>query len=136
MNKEIVSKLEYVKIPLSNYYGVYHLNGGINDINIEFILDTGASESMISKNVLDRITEKGNYNVDHLEGGYYSLADGSNVFCERINIKTMMIGGYTIRDVVFGIMPTETDNLLGRNVLDQFKKWTVNKNLNELTLVK
>ncbi len=48
----------------------------------------------------------------------------------------MKIGNHTVYNVVFGIMPNETDNLLGKNVLDKYKRWSVNKNLNELTLVR
>ena len=54
----------------------------------------------------------------------------------RSRIKTMKIGYHTVNNIVFGIMPTETDNLLGKNVLDKYKRWSVNKNLNELTLVR
>jgi hypothetical protein len=54
LNQDILSKLEHLKIPLSNYYGVYHLNGKINNSSIVFILDSGASETMISQSELSR----------------------------------------------------------------------------------
>ncbi len=136
LNKEIEANHDYIIIPLSNYYGVYHLDGEINNISVEFILDTGASESIISKKLLVQIQEKSNTNIRYLEKGYYILADGSEVYCDRISIKFMKIGNHTIHNVVFGIMPNETESLLGKNVLDKYKRWSVNKNLNELTLVK
>lgn len=133
LNKNIISKFEYLKIPLKNYSEAYYLEGEINNLSIGFILDTGASESMISRNELSRITSLNN-NIRHLKGQIYTLADGSNIFCERIHVKVMKIGDYTINNVTFGVMPSETDNLLGKNVLDKFIKWSINKN--ELILVK
>jgi len=136
LNKEIESSNNHLTIPLSNYLGSYHLDAEINNKKINFILDTGASESIISKKVMLMIQEVSNTNITHLEKGYYVLADGSIVNCNRINIKSMKIGNHIIQNVIFGIMPNETDNLLGKNVLDKYKRWSVNKNLNELTLTK
>lgn len=135
VNKEIEANNEHIRIPLSNYLGSYHLDAEINEIDIDFILDTGASESIISNNIMAQIQRTSNDNITHLEKSYYILADGSQVYCDRINIKTMKIGNHIIQNVIFGIMPNETDNLLGKNVLDKYKRWSVNKNLNELTLV-
>lgn len=134
VNKNIISKLEYLKIPLTSYYETYYLEGEINNVSVDFILDTGASESIISQGELSRVTELGSNNIKHLRGETYTLADGSTIYCERISIKEMKIGGYTINNVTFGVMPNETDNLLGNNVLNKFKKWSINKD--ELILVK
>lgn len=137
LNQDILSKLEHLKIPLSNYYGVYHINGKINNSSINFILDSGASETMISQSQLSRITKYSkNDNITYLDEMYYSLADGSNVFCKRIRVSEMEIGNYKVNNVVVAIMPKETDNLLGRNVLDKFKSWHIDKDRKELTLVK
>ena len=137
LNKNILSELQHIKIPLSNYYGVYHIEGEINNFPITFILDSGASETIISQAELTQITKsvKTN-NITYLEGMYYNLADGSNVFCNRISVSEMEIGNYKINDVIIAIMPNETDNLLGRNVLDKFKTWHIDKDKKELTLTK
>lgn len=137
LNQNILSRLEHLKIPLSNYYGVYHINGKINNSSINFILDSGASETMISKSELSRITKYSkNDNITYLDGMYYNLADGSNVFCERVRVLEMEIGNYTVSNVVVAIMPKQADNLLGRNVLDKFKSWHIDKDKKELTLIK
>jgi len=136
INRKIESNLEYITIPLTNYFGSYRLDGEINSIEINFILDSGASESILSEGLLYRLQELSIDNIDYLEKGNYILADGSEVLCDRIRIKTMKIGDHTINNIVFGIMPTETDHLLGKNILDKYKRWSVNKNLNQLTLVK
>jgi len=137
LNKNILSELQHIKIPLSNYYGVYHIKGEINNSPITFILDSGASETIISQTALTQINKslKTN-NITYLEGMYYNLADGSNVFCDRINVSEMEIGNYKIKDVIIAIMPNETDNLLGKNVLDKFKTWHIDKDKKELTLTK
>lgn len=137
INQDILSKLEHLKIPLSNYYGVYHINGKINNSSINFILDSGASETMISQSELSRITRYSkNDNITYLDGMYYNLADGSNVFCKRIRISEIELGGYKINNVVIAVMPNKSDNLLGRNVLDKFKSWNIDKDKKELTLIK
>lgn len=135
LNRNIEANHSYIRIPLTNSFGSYQLNGDINGIDINFILDSGASESIISEGLLYRLQELSIDNISYLEKGYYILADGSEVYCERIRVKTMKIGDHTVNNVVFGIMPTETDNLLGKNVLDKYKRWSVNKRRNELTLV-
>jgi clan AA aspartic protease (TIGR02281 family) len=137
LNQDILSKLEHLKIPLSSYYGVYHINGKINNSSISFILDSGASETVISESVLSRITKYSkNDNIKYLDGAYYNLADGSNVFCKRIRVSEMQIGDYSINNIIIAIMPKDTENLLGKNVLDKFKSWHIDKNKKELTLVK
>lgn len=137
LNKNILSELQNIKIPLSNYYGVYHIEGAINNFPFTFILDSGASETIISQAELTQITKplKTN-NITYLEGMYYNLADGSNVFCDRISVSEMEIGNYKVNDVIIAIMPNETDNLLGKNVLDKFKTWHIDKDKKELTLTK
>ena len=136
LSKNIESNTEHITIPLTNNFGSYRLDAEINDLSINFIFDTGASESILNQGLLYRLQELSFDNIDYLQKGNYILSDGSEVYCERIRIKKMKIGDHIINNVIFGIMPTETDNLLGKNVLDKYKRWSVNKNLNELTLVK
>ncbi len=136
LSKKIESDLEHNTVVLNNYSGAYHLKGLINHIETEFILDTGASESVISKNDLTKIQEVSTANIIHLEKGLYTMADGSIVLCDRIEIDSLKIGQDYIDNIVFGVMTKDTDNLLGKNVLDKFRRWSVNKRLNELTLIK
>ena len=136
LNKKIEANDTHFKIPLTNDFGSYRLAGEINNVAVNFILDSGAEESILTENLLLKIQEMTFDNIQYLPKGSYILADGSEVYCQRINIRSMKIGEHVVMNVVFGIMPANTDCLLGKNVLDRYKRWSVNKNLNELTLVR
>ena len=138
VNQDILSKLEHIKIPLSNYYGVYHIRGKINNTSIDFILDSGASETMISESEISKVIKfsTNNKNISYLDGDYFNLADGSYVFCERIKLAEMEIGSHKVENVTIAIMPGNSDALLGRNVLDKFESWHIDKRKRILTLTK
>ena len=64
VDKKTESNHEYITIPLTNNFDSYRLNGEINSIEINFILDSGASESVLSEGLLYSLQE---LSIDNIE---------------------------------------------------------------------
>ncbi|WAC02976.1 retroviral-like aspartic protease family protein [Lacinutrix neustonica] len=97
----------------------------------------GASEISISLNLEDDLISKGLLKKeDYIESGLYRIADGSIISCRRIIIKELKVGNFTIKNVVASIGFKESPLLLGKSFLDNFKKWSIDNDLQLLILEK
>lgn len=98
----------------------------INDLKeIDFIFDTGASETTITADVVSvLIRQKIISKDDFLPGKSYKLADGSIVKSPRFIIKKLEIGNEIFNNVEATIVSSQSDPLLGQNILKRFKKVT------------
>ncbi len=118
---------------------VYEIPIKINNVlNINFIMDTGASELFITADViLTLLRTRTITDSDILDGGYYTDAQGNVNYNVRFNIKEIEIGGYKITNVAAGIADKlEANNLLGQNVLIQLKKFTIDFENETFTIIK
>jgi hypothetical protein len=108
-----------------------------NVLNINFLMDTGASELFLTADViLTLIRTRTITEDDILEGGYYTDAQGNVNYNVRFNIKEIEIGGYKIPNVAAGVADKlEANNLLGQNVLIQLKKFTIDYENETFTIV-
>jgi hypothetical protein len=111
------------KVKIIDKNGIKTIPVKINGLpEIDFILDTGASETLVTADVvltmlrLKLITEK-----DFLPGETYILADGSEVKSKRFNINNLEVGGVNFTNVSAAIGNVHGEPLLGQNVLSQFK---------------
>lgn len=125
------------KIQLKSKNGVYNINASIGNITKEFILDTGASDVLISKEYERQLIEKNvllkeNYIFD----GLYRIADGSIIKCRRLIIPKMKIGKYTLLNVKASVVNSSNTMLLGKSVLDKFKNWKIDNETKTLELHK
>jgi len=125
------------KIQLKSKNGVYNINASIGNITKEFILDTGASDVLISKEYEKQLIEKNvllkeNYIFD----GLYRIADGSIIKCRRLIIPKMKIGKYTLLNVKASVVNSGNTMLLGKSVLDKFKNWKIDNETKTLELHK
>jgi hypothetical protein len=102
-----------------------------------YLLDSGATECFISDSYafelyMDGIITDNSF----LESQYYTLADGSYVLCERVQINNVKIGNYTLDNVVFCIAESDIVFLCGKNVLNVFGTWKINNNKSILEVTK
>jgi clan AA aspartic protease (TIGR02281 family) len=126
-----------IKIPLSEENGVFAIYATLGNTRLKFIFDSGASETSISSEVErqlidNKVITKSNY----LTPGLYRIADGSIITARRVKIPKLKIGDYTVSNISVSISGTGSPLLLGRNVLDRFKKWSVDNGAQHLTLEK
>lgn len=99
----------------------------IADKTYDFILDTGATMSLIGKDVINNLLVNGVItNRNYLGKDYTQTADGKKHLVEFWNIPSIIIGGKKINDVDFTVM--EGSNimpLLGMNILNKLNIYKI-----------
>ena len=134
---EIISETTDDKIKLINVNGVYRINVQFGTIVKNFILDSGASEISISKNLEKELITKGLLKKeDYIEPGLFKIADGSIITCRRINIKQLKVGNFILKNITASIGDSDSPLLLGKSFLDKFNKWSIDNNSQTLILEK
>jgi predicted aspartyl protease len=134
---EIKSTSKNGSIKLSIQNGVYHLSVTIGGVTKSFVLDTGASEVLISEDFESMLLKNGTIKkTNYLNPALYRIADGSIVQCRRLVIPKLTIGSFTITNVQASIGAGSVPLLLGKTVLDKFSSWTINNQTQTLNLEK
>lgn len=128
-------------------YGVFTVPVDINGLNLDFIFDTGATETMITEDLLtvmirnNKITED-----DILEGSSFKTADGNINDAVRFKIRNLTIGNLNLKNVNASIINLDTYKslgsilnkplLLGQNVIRQLGKFEIDYYNETITIKK
>ena len=117
-----------IKIKMVKKNGVYHVPIKINEVDMEFIFDTGASDIVISSvEALFLYKHKKITHEDILGVTNYQIADGSISEGTVINLKTVQLGNRILYDVKASVIDKiEAPLLLGQSALSQFGKISIN----------
>lgn len=129
-NENKVIDRSAIELELRSYNNLHFITAKIDNSEKHFLLDTGASESMI------RLSDLADVNYTQLENGFFTMANGENVELERIMVDSICINNISVKDFTFAVIPSETENLLGKNFLNTFKKWTIDNKKNKLIVIK
>jgi len=115
--------------------GVYHVPCKINGTEMEFILDTGASDIMMSITEAKFLYKQGKLTDDDFMGTQqYLIADGSIREDMSVILRTVEIGDRILNDVEASVADNESAPLLlGQSVLEKFGKISIDYNRNEIT---
>ena len=107
-----------------------------NVLDIPFIMDTGASETFLTADVVMTLYRAHTItDADLLEGDYFTDAQGKVNYNARFKIREINIGGIIIKNVSAGIASTiNASNLLGQNVLSKLGKFTIDYSNNTLRI--
>ena len=98
----------------------------IADKDYDFILDTGASVSLINKTTINELLQNGIItNRNFLGKDYTTTADGSKHLVEFWNIPNIIVGGKKINDVNFAVMNGNIKPLLGMNILNKLNIYKI-----------
>lgn len=100
----------------------------INDrLTLDFVIDSGASDVSIPSDVALTLVRTGTIaQSDFLGKSDYSLADGSTTSASIVNIRSLSVGGVTVRNVTASVANVAGPLLLGESFLTRLPKWTVN----------
>lgn len=126
-----VSKEASNNIPLKEENGVYKLPVNINNVlNIDFILDLGASDVLLSQDVFLTLYKTGTITEDDFVGNQtYQIADGSTVKSRIVNLRSLTIGGKKITNVRASISKsTNSPLLLGQSALKKLNEYKIDVN--------
>jgi predicted aspartyl protease len=96
----------------------------------QMLIDTGCTSMTVSEVIANDLLAHGEAEV--LPDGQVQFADGSEHAVRQARIHQIRIGGRTLNDVVAGVTPNGADMLLGFPVLNQWGRFTVDTQNNQL----
>lgn len=120
-------------IPLTDLYGQKVVKVEIDNQITTFLLDTGASSTVISMSYLKKLMRSGyiSRSKNFIEYRNFTIADGSNVYGEVWNIPLMILGDVELKNVE--VAAIEGDNitfLLGMSTLNKLGEYKISPNEN------
>jgi clan AA aspartic protease (TIGR02281 family) len=124
-------------ISLTDYFTKgYKIKITIAGVSKYYLFDTGASDLIIDRDterelLLNDVLKRENY----LNTTEYTLANGQKVKGQKVKVDNIVIGDYTLNNVVIAIID-ESSLLCGKSFLDKFKKWEIDKQNKVLILYK
>lgn len=135
VNSIVVNKKENDVIYLQGTTHKKTVNIKISESDYNFLLDTGASISLISKDLINKLLEKGVIsNRNFLGKDYVQTADGKQHFTEFWNLPSIIVSHKKINDVNFAVMEGYIEPLLGMNILNKLNIWKIDLENNKIYL--
>jgi aspartyl protease family protein len=124
------------RIPLSARGSVPSVSVQINGaLALSFIIDTGASQVAIPEDVALTLMRTGTITEsDFVGSAQFTLADGSMVEKQQVNLRSLKLGSRTIHNVRASIGSVKSPLLLGQTALRQLEPWRVDSTSNHLVL--
>ena len=104
--------------------------GRSGPVEIFFLIDTGCSQTALTKSTIDYLINNG-IRVTKTGSGWYNTACGLREF-DEYEIQSITLGGITFKNLPIGAVDGD-DNLLGMDILSAFG--TLEFNLEQKTLV-
>jgi aspartyl protease family protein len=124
-------------IPLEQDGNMRFIIVEVNGMKLKFLLDTGASDILISIAEAIFLLKQGLIKEEDIleESKEYKIADGSLMIGDVINLRSVKIGNKTLKNVKATVIDNPyAELLLGQSVLSQFGKVTIDNKNNELIL--
>ena len=120
-------------------WGLYRIvNVYINNSFSTFLLDTGASTTLISVEYLNQLINDGfiNKKSNFLGAGKFKIADGSSVKGEIWNLPFITIGKIRLEDVEVVALENidSSEYLLGMSTLKKLGNYTIIPNENKIII--
>lgn len=132
---EVVGTTISTSVPLIYISGEgYKVKLEIGGIKRYFILDTGASDLVITEELLSELQNEGvNINSHAFPNESRELADGSIVIVKRVRLKEVQVGGYQVKNIIASVVE-QGSPLCGMDFLNAFSNWEMRPNTKELIL--
>lgn len=125
------------ELPLTRYLSAYVLKVNVGAVEGKFIVDSGASDMLINREFEKKLLDAGILKkTDVLGEKTYALADGRKVKAKIYNVSGIQAGGFTVDNVLTGVISSNASLLLGKSFLDKFTRWKVDNAKKTLYLEK
>lgn len=119
-----------VKIEMERFNGIYQVPCEVNGLKMKFIFDTGATFVSISQSMADYMIENGYLSEKDYRGilNMY-LADGRSQKAYTINLETIKISGFLLKNITAVISPSQNAPLLlGQSAIQKLGKVSIKDN--------
>jgi clan AA aspartic protease (TIGR02281 family) len=123
-------------VPMLQEGGVYKIPILINNnITLNFIVDSGATDVTIPADVVTTLIRAGTITqADFIGARTYTLADGSTTSLRTFHIRSLKVGDIVLEDVTCSVANEAGDLLLGQSFLGRFKSWSIDNTKHTLVL--
>jgi clan AA aspartic protease (TIGR02281 family) len=114
------SDITMVVVPVTTEHGVPEVSATVNGKKEQMVWDSGASMVLLSSAIA---TEVGLHPTDKDPTIICKLADGKEVKCKAMSLKSITVGAFTVNDVDCAVMPpdmTDVECLLGDSFQNHF----------------
>jgi hypothetical protein len=136
-SRDIIGDRDVDTVTIISVTGMHKVKIKIGAETRIWMIDSGASDLLISEEYAGRLKKQGVINeLNFIGEGVYSLADNRQVSCKRYKIDSLQIGHFTINNVVIAYSRDTKDFLLGKSLLNKFTEWTIDNKNNKLILRK
>lgn len=127
-----------IQLTLNEKNRLYNIDAEVNGVEMTFILDTGCSSVLISHVELAYLKRNGAISdYDYVGEVSSTNADGVTSTIDMYNIKTLVIGNYTLNNIQCAVSNEPSALLLlGQDVLSKFTNVTINYSNHTLKLEK
>ncbi len=116
--------------------GMQKLKIKIGDITKVAMLDCGATDILISTDLMDKFLADSTLKLKFIDVGKYEMANGTTIECKRYLLNKLSLGKFTISNIVLAATEKSVTILVGRTLLNKFRKWNVDNENNWLILEK
>lgn len=123
-------------IPVLGINGMSYVKVKIGSQILVWLLDTGASDMLIS-NEIETILKKENVLTDqnYIGSSEYEMANGSIEICRKYKVSDIRIGNYYVNNIVVAVSDNAKRILVGRSLLNKFSSWKLNNTDNTLIII-
>lgn len=128
------AKALQIEVPLQDAFGHFKIKLVIGGVARYYLLDTGASDLILSNDFERELLLSGVLTRESYIGtDLYELADGSIVTADVVVIPEIQVGDYVLHNATAAVLP-EGGMLCGMGLLNQFSDWSINRDRNMLRL--
>lgn len=131
---EELESCDIIKIPYEEYGGVKYIKVKLYGLNLDMIVDSGSSLTLISKAEFNYLLQKGYLTENNIIGTHTAMiADGTTVENTRIILDEIVIGeNLSCKNIEASVSENvSAPLLLGNEVLDRVASYTID-NVNKI----
>ena len=102
------------------------------------MLDCGATDILLPAELMNRFLADSalSNELKFMDIGKYEMANGTTIECKRYLLGKLYLGKFTISNIVLASTEKPVTILIGRTLLNKFRKWNVDNENNLLILEK
>lgn len=136
-SKDIIGQSSMSEIPLVEVAGLgYKIKINLDGITRYFLLDTGASELIIDRELERELLINGAIKKEnYLSKTTFKIANNQVMPVQLIKLDHVQIGDYTANNVIIGVIE-EGSLLCGIGFLNKFQNWKIDESRKKLIIYK